>query len=144
MKFKNKKTLLISSLAAMFSLVFIYQAAFGFWEVQYSRGLYIWFSLVLTFLINPRRKKEATTIIKLFDILLVILSTVTVGYFVMNFYEFAIKAGMPLTNFELTMGIIAVLLVLEASRRSVGNSLAIIAAIFLAYTYFGNYMPSII
>lgn len=37
MEVKNKKALLISILAAAFSIVFIYQAAFGFWQVQYTR-----------------------------------------------------------------------------------------------------------
>ena len=144
MELKNKKALFISIMAAAFSVVFIYQAAFGFWHVQISRGLYIWFALVLSFLINPNRKKEASLPVKIIDYLLVVLSTVTVAYFIMNFETFANNAGLPLTSVELTMGIIAVALVLEASRRTVGNSLAIIAIVFLLYTYFGKYMPTVI
>jgi TRAP transporter 4TM/12TM fusion protein len=144
MEIKNKKALLISILAATFSIVFIYQAAFGFWQVQYTRGLYIWFALVLSFLINPNRKKEATLPVKIFDYVLILLSTATIAYFIINFDRFTSNAGIPLTSVELTMGILAVVLVLEASRRTVGNSLAIIAIIFLAYTYFGKYMPTVI
>lgn len=144
MDFKNKKALFISIMAAAFSVVFIYQAAFGFWQVQISRGLYIWFALVLSFLINPNRKKEASLPVKIIDYLLIVLSTVTVAYFVFNFEKFANNAGLPLTNVELFMGIIAVVLVLEASRRTVGNSLAIIAILFVLYTYFGKYMPTVI
>lgn len=144
MELKNKKALFISIMAAAFSVVFIYQAAFGFWQVQISRGLYIWFALVLSFLINPNRKKEASLPVKVMDYVLVVLSTVTVAYFVFNFEKFANNAGLPLTNVELIMGIIAVVLVLEASRRTVGNSLAVIAILFVLYTYFGKYMPAVI
>ena len=135
MEVKNKKALLISILAAAFSIVFIYQAAFGFWQVQYTRGLYIWFALVLAFLINPNRKKEASLPVKIFDYVLIALSTLTVAYFIINFDKFTTNAGIPLTTTELAMGILAVILVLEASRRTVGNALAIIALVFIAYTY---------
>lgn len=142
--FKNKKTLMITIMSGVFSIVFIYQAAFGFWQVQYSRGLYIWFALVLSFLVNPNRKKEVKMPVKIMDYVLIALATISIGYFILNFDRFTTNAGMPLTTIELTMGLLAVALVLEASRRTVGNSLAIIALVFLAYTYFGNYMPTVI
>jgi TRAP transporter 4TM/12TM fusion protein len=144
MDFKNKKTLMITILSAVFSIVFIYQAAFGFWQVQYTRGLYIWFALVLSFLINPNRKKEVKMPVKVMDYVLIVLATMSIGYFIINFNRFTTNAGMPLTTIELSMGILTLGLVLEASRRTVGNSLAIIALVFLAYTYFGNYMPTVI
>lgn len=144
MEIKNKKLFFINILAATFALVFIYQAAFGFWQVQITRGLYIWFALVLTFLVNPKRKGEPKLFVKIIDYILVALATVVVYYFIQNFEIFTNNAGLPLTTTELTLGIAAVGLVLEASRRTVGNSLAIIALVFVAYTYFGQYMPDII
>lgn len=144
MEIKNKKLFFINILAATFALVFIYQAAFGFWQVQITRGLYIWFALVLTFLLNPKRKGDPKLYVKIIDYVLVALATVSIYYFIQNFEIFTNNAGLPLSTTELTLGIIMVGLVLEASRRTVGNSLAIIALVFVAYTYFGRYMPEII
>jgi TRAP transporter 4TM/12TM fusion protein len=93
---------------------------------------------------QSNRKKEASLPVKIFDYVLIALSTLTVAYFIINFDKFTTNAGIPLTTTELAMGILAVILVLEASRRTVGNALAIIALVFIAYTYFGQYMPTVI
>ncbi|SDK94843.1 TRAP transporter permease [Natronincola ferrireducens] len=144
MQTKLNKQMIINILAATFSGVYIYQAAFGFWQAHISRGLYILFALVLTFLINPKRKGETTPILQAIDLTLIAVSCVTILYYMKNFPNMAKSAGMPLGTTELIMGILAVILVLEAGRRSVGWSLSIIASVFIVYNYFGNYMPNII
>ncbi len=51
------------------------------------------------------------------------------------------RAGAE-TPTDLWVGAVGLLVVLEAARRSVGLALPILAAIFLAYAYFGPSMPS--
>lgn len=46
-----------------------------------------------------------------------------------------------MTPLDFTVGLVAVLLVLEATRRAVGLPITIIASLFLLYAYFGPYMP---
>ena len=48
--------------------------------------------------------------------------------------------GMP-NNTDLLMGALCILLVLEATRRSVGAALPVVTILFLAYNYFGCYIP---
>ncbi len=144
MDLKLTKKQFINVIAAFFSITFVYQAAFGFWQVEISRGIYIMFALVLTFLTNPNRKKEASLPIRILDYVLIVLSVITVVYFIVNFKAFAMNAGLPLTPVELTLGVLATGLVLEAARRTIGWPLVIIALVFILYTYFGKYMPSII
>lgn len=57
--------------------------------------------------------------------------------------ELALSLGRPST-FQIVMGVIAILLVLELTRRYAGLALPIIAIVFLLYTYFGAYMPGVL
>jgi TRAP transporter 4TM/12TM fusion protein len=131
-------------IAALFSAVFLYQAAFGNWQVQFSRGLYILFALVLAFLINPNRKKDAPQWLELADFLFIGFSLAGVGYFMLNFETITLAAGLPLSQLQLFLGFTTIFVVLEASRRTVGWPLAILAFLFILYTYFGQLMPAII
>lgn len=141
----NKKTI-ITFLSAAFSVIYLYQAAFGVWAVEVTRGLYIMFALVLTFLINPNRKQKYKNIlwIEILDYVFVLLSLVGTLYFIFNFERFALGAGRQLSPIDLTVGIVTILIVLEASRRTLGWPLVIITVLFLFYAHFGNLMPSII
>jgi TRAP transporter 4TM/12TM fusion protein len=130
--------------AASFAFVFLYQAAFGYWQVQFSRGMYITFALVLAFLINPNRKKDAPVWYEYADFLFIALSLAGTGYFMFNFEAITLAAGLPLSNLQLFLGFTTIAVVLEASRRTVGWPLAILAILFVLYTYFGQSMPAII
>jgi TRAP transporter 4TM/12TM fusion protein len=144
MTFEKIKSLAIKIIAATFSAIFIWQAAFGFWQVQISRGLYIMFALVLAFLVSPNRKDKPKTYQQIIDFILVGLSIFVTAYFITNYEFFAINAGKPLGNFVIGIGIVAIVLILEATRRTIGWSLAILTFLFLLYTYFGQSMPAII
>ncbi|TVQ37281.1 MAG: TRAP transporter fused permease subunit [Spirochaetaceae bacterium] len=138
MKIRDKA---IEIIAVAYSLVFIFQATFGLWPAHVSRGLYILFALVLTFLINPKRKSETGTVVGITDWVLVVLACVGVGYYILEFGRMARAAGIPLTTPDLFMGILTILLVLEAARRSVGWTLTGIAVVTLLYNYFGYLIP---
>lgn len=141
---RSLKAAVAKVIAAMFSFVFLYQAAFGYWQVQFSRGMYITFALVLAYLINPNRKKDAPVWYEYADFLFIALSIAGTGYFMFNFEAITLAAGLPLTNLQLFLGFTTMAVVLEASRRTVGWPLALLAIIFVLYTYFGQSMPAII
>jgi TRAP transporter 4TM/12TM fusion protein len=58
------------------------------------------------------------------------------------FYHDLIQRSGFLTTPDIVTGVILIALVFEATRRLMGLPLTIIAAIFLAYCFFGNYLPS--
>jgi TRAP transporter 4TM/12TM fusion protein len=60
-------------------------------------------------------------------------------YLVLHWEELYISPF--LTNLGLILGLSAIVIILELTRRTVGLSLSIIVLIFLAYTYFGSYVP---
>ncbi|SLN51264.1 DctM-like transporters [Roseivivax jejudonensis] len=53
------------------------------------------------------------------------------------------RVGAPITQ-DLVVGVIGLLLLLEATRRSLGPALMIVATVFLGYTFLGPYMPQLI
>ncbi len=60
------------------------------------------------------------------------------------FYEsISQRPGLP-TSIDLIVGAVGIILLLEATRRSLGPALMIVASFFIAYTFLGPLMPDII
>src|SRR5215204_6500231 len=71
---------------------------------------------------------------------LAVLSVVSLGYTLVVFDEFVRRAARPET-LDLVFGLITILLVLEATRRTVGWILPAICVGFIAYAYLGALIP---
>ncbi len=74
---------------------------------------------------------------------LAILSVVVTMYVFVYSDELGRRVGAPITP-DLMVAVVGILLLLEATRRSLGPALMIVATVFLVYTFLGPYMPSII
>ena len=101
------------------------------------------FSLVLSFLLWPARAEHSPDRIPWTDLGLAVLSLVCVGYMFAN-YEYVVNrfpTADSLTVADKAIGILATLLVLEAARRTIGASLSVIAAVFIAYALAGQWLP---
>lgn len=105
------------------------------------RAFHCIFLLCFTFLLYPTYKKERRTrkLPPVWDVLLVLLTIGTFGYLILNYTRIA-QTGGRIDQFELILAAIGLLLVFEAARRASGN-LAILALIFLAYNWFGKFLP---
>nr|MCU0563229.1 TRAP transporter large permease subunit [Desulfobacterales bacterium] len=76
------------------------------------------------------------------DFVIAVMAGACVVY-VALFYEDLVKRIGDPTQLDLIMGVMAIVLVLEASRRAVGWPLVIITGIFIVYGLFGPYFPGI-
>ena len=105
------------------------------------RAVHCIFLLVFTFLLYPTCKKEKRVrkLPPIWDLVLIVLSVLTFGYLILNYTRIA-QTGGRVTQLELAIAGAALLLAFEAARRASGN-LAILAAIFLAYNWFGQFIP---
>src|ERR687890_685913 len=74
------------------------------------------------------------------DYLFAVLSVVSLGYTLVVFDEFVRRAARPET-LDLVFGLLTIVLVLEATRRTVGWILPIICVFFIAYAYLGALIP---
>jgi TRAP transporter 4TM/12TM fusion protein len=138
-------TIIISILAISMSLFQFYTGGFGLWLALKQRALHLAFALSLIFLLYPATKKKIgsgsdNTSIPFFDIVLSFLGAATSLYLIVYYKELVFRAGLP-SSLDLFFGGMAILLVLEATRRAIGPELPIVVIVFLLYAYFGPYMP---
>src|SRR5699024_10276412 len=75
-----------------------------------------------------------------YDVLLSIGGIFVGSYWPLHFDELVMRVGR-LTSLDLFVGLLAIILVLEAARRVVGIPITVISITFLLYAYFGPYMP---
>ncbi len=129
-----------------FSIFQLYTAIFGVFTAQLQRSIHLAFALGLIFLLFPASKKKLRDKTKgrfqvaWYDGLLAIIGVYVGMYWPLNFEELVFRVGR-LTTLDLIVGFLAIVLVLEATRRVVGLPITIITSIFLLYAYLGPYMP---
>ena len=120
---------------------------------QSRLGMFALFGLVLCFVnipIHPRFK--STVVAHVTDVGLGVAAIVCCGYIVVQtdpLFEAFWVDGQSLGNragFETTtdtvIGLLGLLVVIEAARRSLGLALPILSIIFLSYAAFGSFFPS--
>ncbi|HXI17602.1 MAG TPA: TRAP transporter large permease subunit, partial [Chloroflexota bacterium] len=125
---------LIGSLAVLLSLYALYWVI-RIVDPQIYRVTFLLIVLAMTFIAYPARKSQRARVTWI-DWLLSALSIVALAWPVIDFLRFIQRAATP-TVVDLTLGTITILLVLEATRRTVGWILPITAASFIAYAYLG-------
>jgi TRAP transporter 4TM/12TM fusion protein len=133
-------TWFIAIFAAAFSIFQLYTAIFGVLAAQLQRSIHLGFALGLIFLLFPATAKGNRKRLPVWDLILAVLGVFVGLYWVINIQELVLRAG-AYTTFDLIVGGVAILLVLEASRRVVGIPITVIASLFLLYAYFGRYIP---
>ncbi|MFC7364177.1 MULTISPECIES: TRAP transporter permease [Bhargavaea] len=147
METKNEKGLFpfsIMFIGIAWCLFQLYTAAFGVLPALQQRSIHLLFALVMIFLLFPFSvsnpiNKDRFTVEKT---LMVVLSLFATGYIAINHVEIWSLTG-NLSIMQEIISFLIILLVLEATRRVVGWSLPIIAMIFIAYSYFGSYLPAL-
>ena len=105
-------------------------------------SLFLAFSLAVGFVhypLNPDRPGILSLLI--IDIILAILGFSFAIYIYFDYWDFIFRVGDP-TNWDMFFGIVSIVLIFELTRRVVGWALLIIAFAFLAYAFWGQYLPA--
>ena len=147
---------IVSSIAIIWTLFQLWYASpFPFWfDIGMFKGLparaiHLGFALTLVFLIYPFSKGKKISII---DIAISLIAAFCCLY-IYFFYDQLIDRGGILLKYsigqftvpvEIIIGMIGIVILLEATRRAIGMPLVIIAICFLLFSYFGRYAPDII
>lgn len=128
-----------------FSIFHVYTGIFGMLTAQLQRSIHLGFALALIFLLFPAQKKNRGKQIKVswYDVILAIISVIVGGYWPVLIDDLVLRAG-NVTQLDFYVGLAAILLVLEATRRTVGLPISIIAIVFMGYALYGPYMPGFI
>lgn len=131
----------IVSLLIIWAVFQIYFTTFGAISAINLRAFHCLFLMLFTFLLFPATKKtiKDRRFPSVLNLFLIGLSIFCILYLVIYFPRVA-RSGGRLNTTDLYVAGIGIFLVFEASRRACGN-LGILAAIFLAYNWFGAYIP---
>ena len=115
---------------------------------QFYRTSFLALALAMTFLLyrawgssRTEREERRTDNPGVTDYLFAVFSVVALGYTLVVFDEFVRRAARP-EALDLVLGAVTILLVLEATRRTVGWILPAFCIAFLAYAYLGALIPS--
>ncbi|TNH00422.1 TRAP transporter fused permease subunit [Testudinibacter sp. TR-2022] len=106
-----------------------------------ARSIHLAFALFLAYLSYPAFKSSPIHHVPILDWIFAFAATFCASYYLFFYGELVTRFGSPNTQ-DIVVGIIGILLLLEACRRSLGLPLVIIASVFLLYNYFGQYFPS--
>ncbi len=143
----------VGGLLILLSLFHYYTAGFGLMQEVTHRGVHLAFVLGLIFLVFPHRKAllekaaehrlHAPGSVPWFDWLLAVAVSASVLYIPWIFEDLTFRVGNPLT-IDVVMGSILIVALLEATRRSMGWPLPLIAIAFIAYALAGPVFPGLL
>lgn len=116
---------------------------FGIINDTEARSIHLAFAIFLAFTAYPAMKSSPRDHVPLTDWIFAFVGAFCAAYLFLFYNELADRAGAP-TFYDTAIATTGMLLLLEATRRSLGPPLMIVAAVFLTYTFAGPYMPDII
>lgn len=141
-KLTGKVALFITIVAILMSAFHLFTAWHGTLLAMKQRSLHLIFAFTLGFALYPGFKKSSKDKIDIMDWVLMILSIGVWGYIFFNVEAIALKGGQMSTT-DMVLGVLAVLLTLEVTRRVVGPELPIVTIVFLLFAYFGRSLPGV-
>lgn len=144
---------LVPVIAASWSLFQLALPSIIILNAVYIRAIHLAFAIVLVFLSYPTFKKirkgkvfsylAARDRLTLFDYVVAVLAVLSSLYIAYDYTGISSRMGAPNTM-DVVMGLILLVMLLEAARRSLGPALSIVAIVFILYSFFGPYMPDLI
>ncbi len=137
--------IIISVIAVSMTLFQLYTAYFGIFTAFRQRGAHIGFALVLCFLIYKSRKIEKGGV-PWYDWVLIGLAIFSYGFTIYHAHTLSYRHALvtPLSSTMLVAGIIGILLLIEGSRRALGNAFTLVIVFSLMYTAWGNHLPGLL
>jgi TRAP transporter 4TM/12TM fusion protein len=127
-----------TGIAVVMTLFHLY-AAYDIVPTQQLRYIHVAFVLLLSFLLFPLAMRFRNRI-RWWDIIPAAAGVVIIGYALYGGDDFTDRATGP-ERWDVILGVIFIVLVLEAARRTTGPIMPIVAIVFIAYAMFGPYLP---
>lgn len=141
---------LLVSIAAAWSLFQLWIASplpyilgFGVFNSTEARSIHLTFALTLAFMAYPAFKRSPRDRIPLPDWAIGLVAAFCALYIYLFYTQLAGRPGAPITQ-DVVIGVMGLVLLLEATRRALGPPLVVVASVFLFYSLLGPHMPGIL
>lgn len=138
-KLKGWLAAAVATVAVVMSLFHLY-TAYAIVRPEHLRAIHVAFVLFLTFLIFPVARRFRHRVMW-WDWLLAAAGVATTVYLIASGDDFFDRSILP-NNWDVAFGVVLALLILEAMRRTTGWIMPFITSCFLAYAFFGEYLPA--
>lgn len=137
----------VTVLGVLLCLFTLFEVNYNQLQPQSALAVFVGLGLVICYLVYPVHPKLAGFLpLRLLDVLLAVAVAVCCGYVVVQtepFFQATWAGGISLgnragieTNLDFAIGLIGLLLVLEATRRSIGWLVPALALLFVAHSYY--------
>ncbi len=138
-KLNRFEQLLFDTCSVLLVVFYSWAAVVQPMATQYHRGVYVIITYILVFLLY----KAKTKIGRVIDYLLILLSAVSIGYWIFMFETINYRTGAE-TNTDMVFAIIGVLIGIELARRVVGSVFVILGTVMLTYGVYGHMAPDLV
>lgn len=114
-----------------------------YWGYSQCLAIFLLFTLPVTFIMYAGGKGPFWQKINVIDWFFVGISILSLGYLIVNAEHILTRVEYIsyIPPFEFTMGILAIISVIEATRRAIGSAMAIISLVLLIYIAYGGILP---
>ena len=138
--YTGKTNTAITVLMIVWVLFQLWFSTFGIITAVNLRAFHSLFLLLFTFLLFPSHKTQEKKLTHppVVDVVLIAVAFFAFGYLILKYTEIA-RSGGRIDTFQMCVAAVGILVVFEAGRRTSGN-LAVLAAVFLAYNFFGQFI----
>jgi TRAP transporter 4TM/12TM fusion protein len=126
-------------IAIVMSLFHLY-AAYAIVPTQELRYTHVAFVLLLSFLLFPAAARFRNRI-RWWDVVPALVSVAIIGYALWGGDDFTDRATMP-ERLDVALGALFIVILLEATRRTTGLIMPVVALLFIAYAMLGPYLPA--
>jgi len=116
---------------------------FGILNDTEARSVHLAFALFLAFTAWPAFKSSPRDRVPLQDWILAFAGAFAAAYIIIFYSELATRPGNPTVQ-DIAVAATGLLLLLEATRRAVGWPMAALAALFIAYSMGGAWLPELL
>ena len=128
----------VYGIMAAFSLFVIYVTLFATWLDLIRYPSFMGGVILIGYLIYPARKgAQKVNYIPWYDWIILLLGTAAFLYMVVNAKSLTVRLGMSqIKPYEVAIGVIGILTVLELCRRAVGVPILCVAGVFMLYALY--------
>src|SRR3989304_4059463 len=96
--------------------------------------------LILIVYLQSLMTPDRSALLRALDLALILATVVSYGYIIWN-VDLMEDLGLFMPTEAIVLGFVAIVVILEATRRSMGWALTVLVSAFLAYIYFGERLP---